>query len=170
MSEHDRAPSPRVWRGRYRGGGTVCEMVREIGELDNASQSTRWAECIGDPLHVEAVVVAFRARKKHQRAELDGAYPAGAQLADREVRALQDVVQPRSDTCVPGRQRPRAGGARIPGCQPQFSGPRERFWRSTAQRVESWLAPSIGGHRPDGMESRRSLRPPSLVARRVERR
>ena len=63
-------------------------MVFEIGELDNASQSARWAGCIGDLLHVGAVVVAFRACKKHQRAELDGAYPLGPQLGDRDVGAL----------------------------------------------------------------------------------
>ena len=72
-------------------------MVFEIGELDNASQSALWAGCVSDPLHVRAVVVAFGACKKHERAELNRAQPPGAQLADRDVRALQHVVQPCSD-------------------------------------------------------------------------
>jgi hypothetical protein len=75
----------------------VSEMVSEISELDNASQSTRWAGCVGDSLHVEAVVVAFRACQKHQCAELNRAYSPGAQLADRELRTLEDVVQPCGD-------------------------------------------------------------------------
>ncbi len=72
-------------------------MVFEIGELDSASQSARWARCISDPLHVEAVIVAFGARKKHKCAELNRAQPPEAQLGDRDVRTLQDVVQPRGD-------------------------------------------------------------------------
>lgn len=50
-------------------------MVFEIGELDNASQSALWAGCVSDPLHVRAVVVAFGACKKHERAELNRAQP-----------------------------------------------------------------------------------------------
>ena len=77
-------------------------MIFEIGELDNARQGTCWAGCIGDPLHVEAVVIALRACEKRQRAEVNGAYPPGAQLGDRDVRPLQDVVQPCSDPRLRG--------------------------------------------------------------------
>jgi hypothetical protein len=63
-------------------------MIFEIGELDNASQSTRWAEGIGDPLHVDPVVLAFGACKKHERGKLNWAHPPATQLPDRDLRTL----------------------------------------------------------------------------------
>ena len=63
-------------------------MIFEIGELDDASQSTRWAEDIGDPLHVDSVVLAFEACQKHERGELNRAHPPATQLPDRDVRTL----------------------------------------------------------------------------------
>lgn len=76
-------------------------MIFEIAELDNASQGTRWAEGIGDPLHVVSVVVTCGACKEHKCAELNGDQPAAAQLPDREVRALQNLVQPCGDARLP---------------------------------------------------------------------
>ena len=73
-------------------------MVIEISELDKASQSTRWAGCVGDSLHVGAVVVVLRLCQKYERAQLYRAYSPNAQLADREVCTFQHVVQPRRDT------------------------------------------------------------------------
>jgi hypothetical protein len=70
-------------------------MVIEIGELNHARQSTRWTGRVGDSLHIAAV--AYRAGQKHERAELYRAYTSDAQLADREIGALQHVVQPRSN-------------------------------------------------------------------------
>jgi hypothetical protein len=95
VSEQDRAPSPRVGRRRWRAGARVYEMVFEIGELDNSSESTRLAGRVGDPLHVGAVVVFLGAGQERKRAELSGAHPLDAQLVDSQGRTLRDVVKPR---------------------------------------------------------------------------
>src|SRR5450755_1972492 len=72
-------------------------MVLEIGELDNTSERAGLARCVGDPLHVGAVVVCFSAGQERERAELSGAHPFGAQLVGSEPRTLQDVVKPCGD-------------------------------------------------------------------------
>jgi|SRR5450755_659928 len=72
-------------------------MVLEIGEFDNASESAGLAGCVGDPLHVGAVVVPFSAGQEREGAELSGADSTGAQLVDGEARTLEDVVKPRGD-------------------------------------------------------------------------
>jgi hypothetical protein len=77
-------------------------MVLEIGELDNTSERTRLARCVGDPLYVGAVVLVLGAGKECERAELGRAHPLGAQLVDSEARTLQDVVKPRGDARVIG--------------------------------------------------------------------
>jgi hypothetical protein len=77
-------------------------MVIEIGELDNASQSTAMARGVGDALDVGAVVVVFCACEERERAELNRADPAGAQFDDGQVRAFQGVVQPSGDARVFG--------------------------------------------------------------------
>jgi hypothetical protein len=71
---------------------SVCEVVLEIGERDKASQGTVWAGCVGDPFDIGAAVVVITAGKEHERAELDRAHSLAAQLADGQVRALEDVV------------------------------------------------------------------------------
>ena len=100
VSEQDRAPGPLVRRGRSRSAARVCEVVFEIGELDNPSQGAVWTGCVGDAFDIGAVVVVFTARQEHKRTELDRARSLGAQLADGQVRTLEDVVQPGSDPRV----------------------------------------------------------------------
>lgn len=93
-------------------------MVIEIGELDNASQSAVLAGCVGDALHVGAVVVVLSAREERKRAEFDRAQSPRAQLVHGQIRTLQDVVQPSGDARVLGHRgchaldviEPRAAG------------------------------------------------------------
>ena len=143
MSVQDRAPSPRVGRRRWRGGGGSARWSSR-----SASLTTRASRPLGRVRQRSAArtrgIVAFGACKKHERAELNRAQPP--------ARSWPIVTSVRSSTSCSQASRPApawgprlrlAGRGLVAGCRPRSAGRGERCWRSPALCAQSQMVPDV---------------------------